>query len=234
MPAAVIATPTAALSCVDVAVRAGRREVVSRFTWQHQAGGIAWLFGTNGSGKSSLLRVLAGFQRPASGHVHWMHSGSRVHFLAPTMSAPPDVRICDFVEFAKSMASGADDEELWLLLPKFADDTTRFRTLSSGEAKRLLLWSILRQSRQPGSEVDPPNSGSTSSPMRPGIGPRPLILDEPYEHLSRDAKAVLTALLQRWAAHAVVVIATNQEVPMQTQDTVLTLDGARLEVGRVS
>lgn len=209
MPAAVIATPVA-LACVDVSVRAGGREVVSPFTWQHQAGGIAWLFGSNGSGKSSLVRVLAGFGRPAGGRVQWTGSPRRVHFLTPAMSGPPDVRVCDFVEFVQSMSNGPDNEELRLLLPSLVDDTNRFRTLSTGEAKRLLLWSILRQ--------------------RPGV----LILDEPYEHLSRDAKAVLTVLLQRWAELSVVVIATNQDVPLRPQDTLLTLDGTRLEVGRVS
>jgi ATPase subunit of ABC transporter with duplicated ATPase domains len=226
MPAAVIATSTAALSCDDVSVRAGRREVVSRFTWRHRAGGIAWLFGSNGSGKSSLLRVLAGFERPATGHVRWA-SSERIHFLTPAMSAPPDVRVCDFVELARALARGTDSDELRSLLPKLADDTHRFGTLSTGEAKRLLLWSILRSE-------GPPGSRSSSSAKAPSPDSWPLVLDEPYEHLSRDAKAVLTVLLQRWAEHSVVVIATNQDVPMRSQDALLTLEGTRLEVGSVS
>jgi heme exporter protein A len=206
MPATVTAASTALLSCVNVSVRAGQREVVSSFNWQHQSGGIAWLFGSNGSGKSSLLRVLAGFQLPASGHVHWTGEMSKVHFLTPDMSAPVDVRVCDFLDLVQSLGSGVDNAELQLLLPRLGHEGNRFRTLSTGEAKRFLLWSILRQP------------------------PQPLILDEPYEHLSREAKAVLTVLLQRWAEQSIVVIATNQDVPMRPEDTLLTLDGTRLEV----
>ncbi|HSH44908.1 MAG TPA: hypothetical protein VK966_03575, partial [Longimicrobiales bacterium] len=57
--------------------------------------------------------------------------------------------------------------------------------LSTGERKRLLLDALLRRSG-------------------------PLILDEPYEHLSPDGKAALTRLLHERAAGAVVVVATNQ------------------------
>jgi ABC-type transport system involved in cytochrome c biogenesis ATPase subunit len=235
MPATVIATSAAALTCDDVSVRAGRREVVSRFTWQHSAGGIAWLFGSNGSGKSSLLRVLAGFQRAASGQVRWTGNSQKVRFLTPAMSAPPELRVCDFIELVQSLARGTDSEELDSLLPKLADDTHRFRKLSTGEAKRLLLWSILRQHSQfESGDVTPPRSRSSRSPTSPSSARRPLILDEPYEHLSRDAKAVLTVLLQRWAKHSIVVIATNQDVPTRSQDTLLTLEGTRLEVGSVS
>lgn len=210
MPTPVSRALAAAVSCVDVSVRAGRREVVSRFTWQHQPGGIAWLFGSNGSGKSSLLRVLAGLQRPASGHVSWTGEATKINFLTPTMSAPAELRVSDFVELVRSLVSGNDNDDLRSLLQQLADDTSRFRTLSTGEAKRLLLWSVLRQD------------------------PQPLVLDEPYEHLSRDAKGVLTVLLQGWAEHSTVVVATNQDVPMRAQDALLTLNGTTLEVGNVS
>ena len=198
------------LTCIDVSVRAGRREVVAPFSWQHELGGVAWLFGSNGSGKSSLLRVLAGFQRPATGTLSWSVVPEKIFYFSPAISAPSDLRVCDFVALVQSISDTSHDEQLQLLLPPLTDMTNRFRTLSTGEAKRLLLWSILKQN------------------------PGPLILDEPYEHLSRDVKPVLTTLLKRWADDAVVVVATNQDVPIQPNDAVLSLNGSRLEIANES
>jgi ATPase subunit of ABC transporter with duplicated ATPase domains len=108
--------------------------------------------------------------------------------------------------FVESAAPGTENAHLEILRPRLINDDSRFRTLSTGEAKRILLWSMLRQKAGP------------------------LILDEPYEHLSREGKTALSALLHSWAQHSVVVVATNQDVPMRPGDTQLTLNGTRLEV----
>jgi ATPase subunit of ABC transporter with duplicated ATPase domains len=205
----VIEVVATTLSCCAVSIKAGRREVVAPFSWRHRAGGIAWLMGANGSGKSSVLRVLAGWQKPATGTVEWQFlPGARVSYYAPNMTEPPQLRVVDFIRFVGAARAETNRVELAVLQPVIPDHQLRCRSLSTGEAKRLLLWSLLRHNA------------------------RPLILDEPYEHLSRDAKDALTVLLQRVADQSVVVVATNQDVPVRPQDSVLTLDRAALEITR--
>lgn len=57
--------PTITLENVAV-VRAGRL-ILQRLSFSAKSGDIIWLRGANGSGKSSLLRLLSGLLRPASG-----------------------------------------------------------------------------------------------------------------------------------------------------------------------
>ncbi len=191
--------------CEHIAIRAGKRSVLAEFTWRHCAGGIAWLIGTNGSGKSSLLRVLAGWQRPASGHVAWGHvRNGALRYFNPAMSGTADLRVRDFTAFVEALPNEHLDLRAAALFP--ITTAKRFGELSTGEAKRVLLWALLRDARAA------------------------LVLDEPYEHLSRDAKASLTELLRNRATNNVVIVATNQEVPERETDTVLTFDGDRIEV----
>lgn len=205
MQTAVIDPTVIALTCSDLSIRAGRRIVVDRFSWTHQLGGIAWLVGTNGSGKSSLLRVFAGWQQPARGSVRWSGLRARIGYYAPAMSAPSHLRIAEFLRFVGGFEVSDTSDELAPLRPE-VDTSLRFKHLSTGEAKRLLLWSQLRHVTGP------------------------LVLDEPYEHLSREAKAALSVWLQRFSEQSLVVVATNQDVPVRPQDTVLTLDRAAVEV----
>ena len=197
------------VNCQDLTIRNGRRTVLDSFSWSGHPGGITWLVGGNGAGKSSLLRVLAGWQTPAAGSVNWVGLGNaRICHLTPAMGAAPDLRVSDFVRFIHDTSvSDAIDVYLQALMPGSADLTRRFGTLSTGEAKRLLLWGMLQQP-----------SG-------------PLVLDEPYEHLSRDAKAALTDILRRRSVRNVVIVATNQDVPDAESDSTLTFNGERIEVG---
>lgn len=196
------------VSCTQLCITAGRRRLVSDFTWSCTPGGVAWLIGSNGSGKSSLLRVLAGWRASSSGEVRWEGlSGHRIRYLAPAMTGPPDLRVCDFVRFVRAGAhESAEHPLIAALFPRTADLSRSFGSLSSGEAKRLLLWALLRE------------------------GAGPLVLDEPYEYLSREAKEALTVLLHQCARRSVVVVATNQEVTEQPNDAVLLLEGDRIEV----
>lgn len=196
------------VACTQLNITAGRRRLVSDFTWSCVPGGIAWLLGSNGSGKSSLLRVLAGWQAPSSGGVEWngLH-GERVRYLAPAMTGPSDMRVGDFIRFVRPRNAGLGEEGAVLqLFPHTLDTSRTFASLSSGEARRLLLWALLLD------------------------GSGPLVLDEPYEYLSRDAKTALTTLLQLRAQHAVVIVATNQDVAERRNDAVLMLEGDRIGV----
>ncbi len=192
--------------CSNLGIRADR-SLLANFTWEHEPGGAAWLVGSNGSGKSSLLRVLAGWQTAASGSVAWTGvSAGRLHYFNPAMSAGGDLRVGDFTALIQAITPPTADANVAALLPDTVTARKRFGQLSTGEGKRILLWALLR------------------------AGGGPLLLDEPYEHLSRDAKTVLTELLRARAAHDIVIVATNQEVPECDLDTLLTFNGDHIEV----
>lgn len=191
-------------------LRAGRRTLVAGFNWQHSAGKTAWLTGENGTGKSALLRAFVGRQRPHRGTVGWHPAlGEAPSWITPSMSVPPDVYVADWVDFVAGV-SGADDRHPLLeqLFPRSASQRRRFAQLSTGEAKRLLLWAALGNVRGP------------------------VVLDEPYEHLSRSAKSCLTLFLRELAAKTVVIIATNQDVPLLPGEQLLVLDESSVSIER--
>ncbi len=92
---------TELLSCEGLAVRRGRRHVLSHVCLTMRAGETAYLFGDNGCGKTSLLRVLAGIAHPAAGSV------SRV---APCAYVPEKVVLASSLrpaEWLNAMRGGA-------------------------------------------------------------------------------------------------------------------------------
>lgn len=188
------------LTLSSLAVRRGSTRVVHGLSLSIEPGRVFWVVGPNGAGKTSLLRVLAGIDTPAAGAVD--------------REAPPDA---PFRYFHSGMALpgwsvvGAWDRLVPRLDPRAGAPTPLrpdlspdrwIRRLSTGEHKRLLLDALLRV---PGS----------------------LLLDEPYEHLSPEAKNILSTLIRERARTAVVVVVTNQA----TQRAALE-GGLRLEAGR--
>lgn len=171
-------------------IRHRRRWILRGFDWEHAAGRIAWLVGENGAGKSSLLRVLAGRDRPAEGRVAILAGQGRPAppvWFHPGMRLPPEVLASDWDRLVDALTGGAP--RLEALRPAFADPRTRVGDLSTGEAKRLQLEAILRR----------------AAPF--------VFLDEPYSNLSAAGQAALTEVLEARAADGVVVVATNQSIP---------------------
>jgi heme exporter protein A len=59
------------LRAQDLTVRRGSEVLFKALNFELQAGQLVWLRGSNGSGKTSLLRVLAGLSRPDGGQLSW-------------------------------------------------------------------------------------------------------------------------------------------------------------------
>lgn len=174
-------------------IRKGGNTLLTDFSWTHQPGEAAWVVGENGAGKSSLLRLLAGRERPAAGSIHYFGPEGEqpsLIYYHPDMALPDQMTVGDWRRFLHRIAPTMEQYPLDpALLPTGALPYKRAEQLSTGEAKRLILAALL----------------SRDAPF--------LILDEPFEHLSREGKAILAQHLIERAARRVVVIATNQEIP---------------------
>lgn len=179
-----------ALHAERLCVRRGRRPIVEGLDLEHRPGSVAWLVGENGGGKSSLMRVLARLDAPASGTVrHGDRSGERPArtYYHPDMRLPPGVRVADWQAMVARLA--LPEREVPGLTPPFARPGIRAADLSTGEEKRLVLDAALSNGRDY------------------------VFLDEPFEHLSPEGKEMLAERLGRLARTRVVLVATNQTIP---------------------
>lgn len=187
------------LEVTRLRIRRGRRVVLDGFDLQHAPGRLVWITGENGAGKSSLLRVLAGRLQPESGSVALRPCPASIAFYHPGMTLPGGVLVADWWRMLGSVPSAHGS-----LVPAVRS-SQRMEHLSTGERKRLLLHGILARP-----------TGFT-------------FLDEPFEHLSPAAKARLTEILVERAATAVVIVATNQEVPSVGEPLVVHLDDEEVQ-----
>lgn len=141
------------------------------------------LVAPNGTGKTSLMRILAGKDRSDSGGSIIFLKDIRIAFLEQEYSYDPDKGIFDqIMSSSEEYTSHLDDEHLWeyerrvekfLTNFRLLDRSKKMRELSGGEVKRVALTQMLA------SEADF------------------FIMDEPTNHLDIDAIEFLEDYLGR-------------------------------------
>lgn len=190
------------LTARELTVRRGPNPVVDRLALTVEPGGLFWIVGPNGAGKTSLLRVLAGLDAPVTGTVvRTPRAGAPFLYFHSEMRLPGWSVVGAWDRLVTGLAPGAAPPTP--LRPPLASHR-RVHRLSTGEGKRLLLDVLLRV---PGS----------------------LLLDEPYEHLSPDAKTALSRVLRERVRTDVVVVVTNQATHRAPGEV-----GIRMEGGAVT
>ncbi len=175
------------VDALDVSLTLGAREVLHAVTWQLGPGDRVALVGVNGSGKTSLVRLLAGELEPSSGEIQRGATVRLAHLSQDTAEIPGHLRVLESLQEVRSEAVLSDGRKITatLLCDRFGFRGEKSRTLvsdlSGGERRRLGLMRLLME------------------------GPNVLLLDEPTNDLDIDTLTALEDLLDGWPGTLVVV-----------------------------
>jgi phosphonate transport system permease protein len=211
------ADPGVALAARDISISYPRGgAAVSHVTADFARGAHTVILGPSGSGKSSLLRVLAGAQDPTSGHVETSGRIARIHQdlrLVPQLSAMANVLhgALGRLGFAQSLRFPVAERERAESLLKRVGLGHRLnaavRTLSGGEAQRVAIARALMQD------------------------PDILLADEPVAALDPATADDLMALLdslRRERGLTLVTVLHDHDLAARYADRVITLDHGRI------
>ena len=191
---------------------------------------VAVLFGASGSGKTTVLRVLAGLTRPDSGRVTFhgetWFDGERclppqernIGFVSQDYALFPHLTVSQNVAYGLGRLSRGErdvrvrDSLAWLGLDEFAG--RRPAEISGGQQQRVALARAVARR------------------------PRLLLLDEPLSALDaptrRHLRGELHALLERAGIPSIVVTHDPAEALALADEIVLMHDGRVLQTGKPS
>jgi ATP-binding cassette subfamily F protein uup len=190
----------------DVTLRLGDRTLVDRLTWQLGPGDRIGLVGVNGSGKTSLLRLLTGDVRPVAGTVVTGRTVRAGYLSQEVAELDPALRVLEAVEAVRRVVDLGKGRELTAsqLCERFGfggdKQWTPVGELSGGERRRLQLLRLL---------MDEPNV---------------LLLDEPTNDLDIETLTALEDLLDGWPG-SLVVVSHDRYFVERVSDSVLALLG---------
>ena len=188
----------ALLAARSLACRRGRRLLFRGLDLRLEPGSITWLRGTNGSGKTSLLRILAGLSAPAEGEVSWngqapQHDGAAstgLVYIGHANALKDDLTLTEALAFLARLHSiDAAPARAHDALARFGLASRRdalVRTLSQGQRRRGALARLALDA-----------------------APRAWILDEPYDALDDVSMALLSNLIEAQAGRGGTVLLTS-------------------------
>ena len=193
------------LQAHHIACVRGGRTLFSGIDVAVAPGEALWVHGANGSGKSSLLRILCGLAPPAAGAVHW-----RGRDIVRTRDGyHRDLFYCGH-------APGLKDD-----LPAWRNIDVNRRVAGQGggidDARRALALFGLEHALHLPCAILSQGQRKRVALARLAIAPRPalLILDEPFAALDKDSIAALHALLEQ---HLIdggsIVYTTHQDLEL--------------------
>jgi len=174
------------LELEDVSLTLGSHRLLDNVTWRIGPGDRIGLVGVNGSGKTSVLRLLAGALEPDAGRLVRGKTVRLAWLRQELDDLPGDLRVLEALEeVARRVVLGKHELSASQLAEKFGFPPKRQWTpvdeLSGGERRRLQLCRLLMAE------------------------PNVLLLDEPTNDLDIDTLQQLEDLLDGWAGTLVVV-----------------------------
>ena len=218
------------LEIKDLSVSYGGIEAIKNISLDVEAGSIVTLIGSNGAGKSSTLRSIAGIVKAKSGEV--LFEGENILGLSPDQIVkrgvtlvPEGRRVFPNLMVAENLDVGAylrkddikpDIEYVYELFPRLKERSWQFAgTLSGGEQQMLAVGRAL-MARPKLIMMD-----------EPSLGLAPLVVQGIFDIIRTINKAGITVLLIEQNANMALKVADYAYV-MQTGEITLSGTGAEL------
>jgi ABC transport system ATP-binding/permease protein len=195
-----------------VVLEVADRVILDRVDWSIGPGARIGLVGVNGTGKTSVLRLLTGELQPAAGTIK-RGTTLRIGYLSQALVELDGAsRVLDAVENRRRVTELAGGREITAdsLLKDFGFTgdklTARIAELSGGERRRLQFLRLL---------LDEPNV---------------LLLDEPTNDLDIDTLTVIEDYLDGWPGTLIVVTHDRYFLERVTDATYALTGGGRCEM----
>lgn len=174
----------------------GKRHIYRDFSLSIEKGRIYGLLGANGTGKSTLLKLLAGVLTPNEGEVEvlgYKSSERRVAMMSSLAILPeemdiPNITTSEYRRITAPFYPAFDHDFFERALAEFrVDPAVKLKNLSMGGLKKMLIAFTM------------------------SCGTQLLLLDEPTNGLDIPSKAVFRRLLAEWATpERTAIISTHQ------------------------
>jgi len=197
-----------------------RCEALGGISFRVPRGEILGLLGPNGSGKTTSLRVLAGYLYPTSGHVrvagydvttHSLEVRRRIGYLPENVPLYPEMRVDEYLNF-RGHIKGLKGERL----------STRRREVVEqcglGDCSRRIIGTLSRGFRQ--------RTGLADCLLHE---PEVLLLDEPLATLDAGQVQIIRELLREWGRTRAILFSTHVLAEAEKLcDRVLVLNAGRV------
>lgn len=163
------------------------RKIISGFSYIIQPGDRIGIIGPNGTGKTTLLNMLAGREEPDEGEISVGETVKIGYYTQGDEELPGDKRIIDYIKEAAEVIRTKDGRLITAeqLLERFLfsrkEQYTYIRSLSGGQKRRLYLLKILMAE------------------------PNVLLLDEPTNDLDTETLSVLEDYLEQFSGVVITV-----------------------------
>ena len=208
---------TVGVEAVDASHRYGPGRGLDPVSFAIASPGCVAVTGANGTGKSTLMRMIAGLLRPTRGALRVTFSGATagpaerrrgIGYAAPDLDFYDEFGVAENLVFAAEArglaGAGAAVNETLARVGLASRAGDRAQALSSGMIQRMRLAFAL-------------------------LGEPPLLLlDEPGSHMDDEGRELVAGVVDRQRRSGLVIIATNDEREWKLADQRIELRGRGL------